>query len=72
MLTISELEAKIISGKTTQAYGGFVKENILLFILKECVESGNPEDFFDSLFDEMRTIDDAIFEHEDFWEYIQT
>ena len=47
-------------GETT--YGGFFKQNIRRFLLKEMLESGNPMEMFRAIRESIEDIEDELFD----------
>jgi hypothetical protein len=54
------------------SYGGFSPENIRKWIIKECIESGDPDNFFMVLRDVIEGIDDYRLDCEDgdYWDKV--
>ena len=46
-------------------YGGFISSNIRRWIIKECLQSGSPEQFFWAIQDAVDDIADAKSKYED-------
>lgn len=53
-------------------YGGFIPSNIRRWIIKECIESGDPVNFFSALSDAMADIDYEEANNDDFWNNVNT
>ena len=49
-------------------YGGFFKSNIRKWIIKECLESGNPEEFFAAIIEAVDDISDIKTDYPDYWD----
>jgi len=49
-------------------FGGFFKSNIRKWIIKECVQSGNPEDFFAAIIESIDDINDLSQDSPEYWD----
>jgi len=49
-------------------FGGFFLSNIKKWIIKECLESGNPDSFFLNVIDVVGDIEDEMTDNDNFWE----
>ena len=55
----------------TTTYGGFIKENISNSIIKDCLESGDAENYFLALVDIIDELADRYYEGNLDWDTIQ-
>ena len=52
----------------TISFGGFIQENIRRALIKECIESGDPENYFWALREAMEELHDDMLADSLFWE----
>jgi len=53
--------------KEHESYGGFIYESVKRWLLKECIESGDPDNFFLVIKDVIDDIDIQSSEQDNYW-----